>query len=230
MTKTQKRTGAAVLIVLVVHAVLCFAIPFYRNSVFWISYFFALIAIVGQLYVLKIAFVNGERQKSKWYGIPVLWVGIAYMTVQIVLSFLFMSLSTVVPVGVVTVFSVVPLATALLGLLSTTAVRDEILHQEEERNLAVSYMQKLRAVVEPLVAQCQDAATAKALQHLADDLHYSDPVSSPELAGIEAELWSAAAELQRAVPEENLQKISKLCQNTENILIERNRLCKRYKK
>ena len=66
----------------------------------------------------------------------------------------------------------------------------------------------------------------KALEELADTARYSDPVSAPEIADIEAELVACVDELQAALVENNTADALVLSKKALATLIERNRLCK----
>lgn len=75
----------------------------------------------------------------------------------------------------------------------------------------------------------QDSGVRKALEAFADDLRFSDPVSSEALEMIEADLMACVDEIQQAVTDDDSKAVSVLMQKAKAILSERNRLCRLYK-
>jgi hypothetical protein len=226
MTKNHKRILAVIAIVFVAFTVITVALPFEKNGIFWLSYIFAIISIFAQIYVLKVAFDGADSTKSKFYGFPIAQVGVVYMCVQLVLSIIFMALSTKAPIWLAVVIYILLLALAGIGFISTDAVRDEIVRQDVKLETNVSCMTTLRSIVYPLADMCSDENAKKALQDLADEFRYSDPVSSESLKDIESELENQVGELQLAVTEGKAENILSLCKKIKITLTERNRLCK----
>lgn len=226
MTKNQTRVLAVVIIVLIAFSVIAFAVPFVKTGLFWMSYIFGVISILAQLYVLKVAFDGAESIKSKFYGFPIAQIGFFYMAAQVVVSLVFMILSSVVPIWIAVVVDILLLAAAAIGFIAADVVRDEVERQDVKLEADVSCMTTLRSVVYSLPAQCEDSEANKVLQELADDFRYSDPVSSNALKDIETDLENMVAQLQIAVTDENKTNILSFAKKTKNLLTERNRLCK----
>ena len=65
-----------------------------------------------------------------------------------------------------------------------------------------------------------------AAKKFAEDIRYSDPVSSDALGDIEQELAAAVEELQAAVVDGDGESVAQLCRKASAVLSERNRLCK----
>lgn len=226
MKKNQIRGLAVILIILAVFSVISFLPPFKMTEVFWLSYIFGAISVLAQIYVLKTAFCGSNEVKSKFYGFPIARIGAVYMAVQLILSIIFMILAEIVPLWIAVIAFVVLLAVAAVGFISTDAMRDEIEAQDKRLEASTSCMITLRSLVSPLAGQCDDEKSKTALQELADEFKYSDPVSSEALKEIESELEKQVAELQMAVNEVRNSEIAPLCKRVNNTLIERNRLCK----
>lgn len=64
------------------------------------------------------------------------------------------------------------------------------------------------------------------LRRLMELFRYSDPVSSDALAGIEGQLEELLSQLQIAATSQDTAAIHGLCETTENVLKERNLLCR----
>ena len=226
MTKNQTRTLAVIIIFFIAFSVIAFAVPFVKTGLFWLSYIFAVISILAQIYVLKIAFDGAESIKSKFYGFPIAQIGFFYMVAQVVVSLVFMILSAVVPIWVAVVVDILLLAAAAIGFIAADVVRDEIERQDVKLEADVSCMTALRSLIYSLPSQCEDTEANKVLQELSDDFRYSDPVSSTALKDIETDLENMVAQLQTAVTSENKTDILSLAKKTKTLLTERNRLCK----
>lgn len=226
MSKNMLRTYGVLAILFVVFTVVVFAVPFLKNGVFGVSYLFVLLAIVLQGYSIHKAFSREEPVTSKLYGFPVARVGFIYLVVQIIASVIFMALGALVPLWVALVVSVVALGSASVGLITTDAMREEILRQDAVLKKDVSAMRAMQSKTRMLVGQCGDASLAEELSKLAEAVQYSDPVSSEALQEIEYELSQLIDDLQKAVMDQEYNAATQLLKKTLDTLRERNRLCK----
>ena len=80
-----------------------------------------------------------------------------------------------------------------------------------------------------MAAQCANPDAAAAVRKLAEELRYSDPVSSPALEEAERDLSAAVADLQSAVADDDSEAVKQLSRKAAALLAERNRLCKLHK-
>ncbi len=228
MEKNKKRGIAALAIVFLVFQVISFAAPFSRNAVFWLAYLFALTAMAAQLYVFRVSMPLEGGKKSRFYGFPIAWIGIAYLLVQLAASFLEMAVSRILPFWIPLVLNVILLAAAAVGLLATDAVRDEIMRQEDRQKADTENMRELYATAASLDYPDNDSMN-KALRSLAEEFRYSDPVSCSQTALQEAVLKQKMEKLKRAVSEKNEEAVRTLCREITGALSERNRACKANK-
>ena len=152
------------------------------------------------------------------------------MVAQLVLSLIFMAIGSMLPLYIPVVVSLILLGMTAIGMIGADAVRDEVERQDIRLTTDTKCMQNLRSIVYPLAEQCSDSEASSALQKLADDFRYSDPVSSDNTSDIEKDLTAQMSELQAAVIEGNASDIKELCGKIGITLTERNRLCKLGKK
>ena len=221
MKKNSVRTAVVWLILLAVYHVIVFAVPFIHNGAFWLSYVFALAAFAVLGAATYLGEIKGEGVKSKFYGFPILRLGAVYFAVQIVLSLIVMAVA-VVKIWVALVVYVILLSAAAIGLIAADAVRKEIQRQDVKLKKDVSFMRNLQSKVCQMATQCD----APELKKFAEDIRYSDPVSSDALGDIEQELAAAVEELQAAVVDGDSESVAQLCRKASAVLSERNRLCK----
>ena len=226
MKKNAIRWWVVLGVVLVVYNVLAFALPFPKTAVFAVSYLFTTIAILAQIYVIRTAFYRGEGVKSKFYGFPIAKLGVIYLAVQLIAGLVFMALGLIVPVWLPLALYVVLLGIAAAGFVAADAVRDEVVRQEVKLEKDVSRMREFQAKGRALVALNQVPEAARPLEKLAEDLRFSDPVSSEALTEIEDQLAECLAQLQEAVSAQKTEQILSVCREAERILAERNQLCK----
>ena len=212
-------------ILFVLFNVIAFAVPFVKSSVYWVAYMFGVIAILVQIPVMKIAFGNANNVRSRFYGFPVARIGVIYSVVQVALSLLFMGISGLVPIWIPIVLFIFILGLSSIGLIATDATRDEIEKQDKEIVKDVTFMRNIQSKMNTLVSQCKDEEVKKVVANLAEEIKYSDPVSSESIRDIERELNYSIEDLQRAIVD-NDENAVELCQKATDILIERNRLCK----
>ncbi len=222
----EKRALAVLGILFVAYTIVIFALPFKMNGVFWLSYLFAIISIAVQGYALYAGFVKGDRQRSKLYGFPIARIGSVYMIAQLVLSLLFMALAAILPPWVAIIISVIMLATAGIGLITTDAMREEIERQDAVLKKDVSLMRGLQSKARSIAAMCDDKDITPELEKFAEDMQYSDPVTSEALTDIEAELSALIDEMQKACVEADYCVASDICKKATVVLNKRNRLCK----
>ncbi len=215
-------------IFLAVFNLIAFLVPFPHGGTFWVGYIFGMIAILAQAPIWMLAFRGTESARSKFYGMPIARVGVVYLIVQIIFSFIAMGLAwvPVVPAWPFIIVSLLILAAAALGTIATDMTRDEIERQDIQIKRDVSKMRELQSLGTSLVRQCDDAATKAELQKLSDALRFSDPVSSAATAESEAELKRMLDELQNALLDGDKTGVSGLFRQAQNVLAERNRICK----
>lgn len=160
--------------------------------------------------------------KDKFYGFPIAKIGVIYGGVQLVVGLIFMALGTWVPVWLAVLLYAVALGAAVIGLISADAVVEEIHVQDEKLKKDVSFMRAQQSKVNQLASQC----SLPELRQFAEDIRFSDPVSSPALEEIQRDLAAAIDDLEVAILDGNPEIIRTLCQKATAILGERNRLCK----
>lgn len=227
MSKNKIRVITFAAIALVVFNVIAFVIPIPKSAVFWVAYIFGMLAIAAQLLFMNVAFSGKEDIRSKFYGFPIARIGVIYGICQLLLSFAAMALGAFIPVWVPVVVFVIIAAAAGVGLISTDMVREEIEKQDEKLVKDVSRMRSLQSKMNVLISQTDAGGELKtALDKLADEIKYSDPVSSSATEQIEDELNFNIEELQKAIVDGDNTSALTICKKTSGILAERNRLCK----
>lgn len=213
-------------ILFVVFSVIAFAAPFKMTGVFWLGYIFGVIAIVSQIYFIKISFLNGKDVKSKFYGFPIAKIGVFYLGIQVGLSLAEFITAGFLPVWIALIVNTLMIAFAAIGTIATDVMRKEIVKQDVQIKINVKNIRALQSQTVSLVDMCQDADIKKQLQGLADDFKYSDPVSSEDTQEMETELKFLVNEIQRALIDGDMKSVESFCVRVKASLAERNRICK----
>ena len=227
----KEKKGLVVLALLfVVYTLIVLAVPFAKGGMFWLTYLFTAVAFAVQAYVFKLSFEKEAGAKSKFYGFPIARVGVLYLAVQIVLGLVFMALAAVAPVWLALVLYLALLVAAAVGVIATDSIRDEVERQDAQLKKDVATMRALQSKAAALPARCEDAEAKSALEKLAEEFRYSDPVSAPALADLETDMAAIMEELSAAVTDGDNAAVLALCKKISATLAERNRLCKLNKK
>ena len=222
----MKRGLIIIAIVLVVFSVIAFAIPFAHTTAFWVAYDFGVLAILFQIYIVKVSFaaIDGDA-RSRFYGFPIARLGVYYLVAQLIASIIEMALSKVIPTGAAVAVNVLLLALAVVGCITVDAMRDEIIRQDGALKKNVGNMRELQSLSAALVGQCGDEALKPMLQKLADEFRYSDPVSSEKTQELEEDMKVQLGDIQQALVEGDSDGAKKLCGKLMGSLTERNRIC-----
>ena len=227
----KEKKGVLVLALLfVAYTLIVLAVPFAKGGMFWLTYLFTAAAFGVQAYVFKLSFEKEAGAKSKFYGFPIARVGVLYLAVQIVLGLVFMALAAVAPVWLALVLYLALLVAAAVGVIATDSIRDEVERQDTQLKKDVATMRALQSKAAALPARCEDAEAKAALEKLAEEFRYSDPVSAPALTDLETDMAATMEELSAAVTDGDNAAVLALCKKISATLAERNRLCKLNKK
>lgn len=227
----KEKKGLLVLALLfVVYTLIVLAVPFAKGGMFWLTYLFTAAAFGVQAYVFKLSFEKEAGAKSKFYGFPIARVGVLYLAVQIVLGLVFMALAAVAAVWLALVLYLALLVAAAVGVIATDSIRDEVERQDTQLKKDVATMRALQSKAAALPARCEDTTAKAALEKLAEEFRYSDPVSAPALADLETDMAAIMEELSAAVTDGDNAAVLALCKKISATLAERNRLCKLNKK
>lgn len=222
MKKDFTRGAICLGVLLALYFLLAFLIPFAKTAVFWISFVFTLIAFGVTAFSLYTAFLKKPDARSRFYGFPIAKIGVIYGGGQFVLGLLLMAIGKWVPVWVAVLLYAIALGAAVIGLVSADAVIEEIHVQDRKLKKNVTFMRTLQSQVNQMASQC----SLPEVKRFSEDVRYSDPVSSDALAEIERDLSAAVEELQSAIVDGDNGAALQLVKKADNLLKERNRLCK----
>lgn len=232
MTKSNNKLKSIIILIIlaIVYSVIVFALPLEMNAVFWISYAFTMIAIVGQAVIWHYAWGDSEAFRSKFYGFPVILVGTTYLGVQLAAGLIFMLLAKWIAWWIPLVIYVVLLGIMLIGCVTADVSRDVIERIEEEQVRNTSSIKEMRAMAITLRAPETEKALADKLEDVKEALKYCDPVSSEKLEEVETKLKELLQMIETALLEQAYDRAMTCAEQFLVQLEKRNELCKVYKR
>lgn len=229
MSKSNKAVVVLVVIAVML-SVVAFAVPFPKNASFWIAYVAELIAIALQVPIFKVAFGGADDLKSKFLGFPIARVGYTYLIIQTILSVMFFSMGWIpVPAWITAVVCVLVLGIMLVCSITADIARQTVQKIEQTTKADTSLMMSLRTRSSQLVNRTNDPALKKELERLAENIQFSDPVSSAAIAVEEQRLVSALTQLESAVASGD-SRAFEMCGTVQAALDDRNAACKMNKR
>ena len=206
-------------IVFTLFNVIAFVIPSEKTTTFWTAYAFSVVAFAAQILLWKIALGERDTLRSKHLGIPIIHVGLIYLTVQLIAFTVFMIFSAL-PVWLAVIVCAIILAISAIGVMSGQIGVNEIDRVEEKIKVKRAFIQFLFVDIEMLAEAEPDAETKAALSKLAEKVRFSDPMSHEMLGELESRI-SVKVEKMKTLDN----KINTI-KEIELLLIERNKKCK----
>lgn len=219
MKKNNLMSYLALGIVFALFNVIAFVIPTDKTATFWTAYVFSVVAFAAQIPLWRIALGKRDTLKSKFLGIPIIHVGIAYLIIQLIAFAIFMIFPTL-PVWLAVVVCAIILAISALCVIAGQVGANEINRVENKIKVKRAFIQFLTIDIEILAESETDAETKSALKKLAEKVRFSDPMSNEVLEGVESRITAKVEEMKTAVDKKTL--IGEI----EILLIERNNKCK----
>lgn len=217
--KKQTRGYLILGILALLVSVTAFAIPAEKTGAFWIAYVFTLVAIAAQIGIWKAAFGKEDSLKSRFLGLPVIHIGVVYLVLQLIAFAVFL-FTPAAPAWSAVIACALIAGISAVCMISADTGRGEIERVEAKVQEKVFYLKSLQVDAELLARQEADPETRAQLEKLAEKLRFSDPMSHPQLSGLESALSAKIAELKTA-PEKQT-----LIQEANALLEERNAKCK----
>ena len=195
MMKKNSSKGYLILgILFVLVSVIAFAVPSEKNTAFWISYAFTLIAFAAQIVIWKSTLGRAESLKSKFLGFPIGHIGMVYLVVQVIAFGVFLFIPTL-PIWSAVVVCAVVAGVSAVCMIASDVGRSEIERVSAKVQEKTFFIKQVQTEIELLADAETDIATKSALTQLAEKICYSDPVSNEHIADIEDRITVKIAEL-----------------------------------
>lgn len=175
-------------------SVLVFVLPTKKTETLLIVYVFTAIAFIAQITIWKNTFRKKDKLKSKFLGLSVVYISIIYLIIQIIVLVIFTAIPTL-PIWSAIIICTVILGISTICMLTGEVGRNEIERVEEKVQKKVSFIKELQTNVELLMDTESNATVKIALQKLAEQIRFSDPMSNEALIEIEENITTKVTEL-----------------------------------
>ena len=219
-------------VVFLVYHVLLFVIAGFEDhgAPFWMSYAFMLSAFAS-IVINALMLKNRNLQPCDFmFGYPVLKHCVIFVGIELLLSTLFMLLDgndvswivAFVPQFLILAFHVVLITSCYMA-------HDTIQEIETKVKDATTFIKLLRVDVEMVAQKCAHPEAKVAFEKLAEDVHFSDPMSNPCLFELEKQITLTVSNADFAVNQNDYASAMQLCNQAKLLLTERNKKCKALK-
>lgn len=214
----------------VLYSAIVWLLPWEKTGNLILAYVGTLLVFVVLFFVWKFVWADSKSAMSKFYGIPVIRVGLIYLGVQIVFSFLVMLLSEFISGRVVVLIDILFMCLFLFGIITAKEIKSQIDNLETKQQVQTIAIKKLRVEAKYLSGAYQNPEIQKHLHQIEEQLKYSDPVSSPELETEEKSLMLLLEQIKEVLQKNDLKEFEKKADQFLTELGRRNDLCKIYKR
>ena len=228
--KNNKNSFSLVIGILVgVYVFLYLVIPIDKKIISnWIEFAFTLISIFFTAFV-GIKFIDKNGLKSKFYALPVLSVAVTYTAAQFICGAVIFAVNgfMLVKPWVALSLSAVLLAVACIGAITDAAYADTVEKKEQKYDKVLKSVKNFRLDITSVLANITDDEVKKAAEKFAEELRFSDPVSSEASEAIEHKMQSSLDELKTCLNDK--QKAMSIINDLNTMLTERNSIVKANK-
>lgn len=206
--------------------------PHENNTVFVLGYVFSILAFLAQIYTFFVAFVKSKNLQSKFYGLPVVKVGIRYLVFQLVITLILTVINAfvAVPGWISVVVYLLILVLSVVGLITVEAYKEEVEKVEVVNEVNTIFLDDLKSNAKSLNDKFNYEPLKQNMKKLYELIIYSDPVSSPELASVEEEITRKFNDLKITYSEKAYERLETEIDQLTSLMEERNFRCKKLKK
>lgn len=131
-----------------------------------------------------------------------------------------------VPIWIGIVLFVACTAAAAIGLVATTAIRDSVESKLDAQVTDTAAMVQMRSQAETLCKATTDPKISRLVRRVADELKYSDPVSSETTQSYDENLQRMLSDISTAVAKNDATELTQLTTMFQLQLASRNQACK----
>ena len=197
-----------------------------HTSTFWLSYACILLSFLAIL-VSTLLMGNQTLRLRDWlFSWPLIKHSILFLVTEVVVSSIFMVLEDQVHFAIALAVQLIVVGVYAVFAVSCLSAQEAVTEIHEKIRSSTTFMLSLRLKADQLAGR---APQLQALQQLAEELRYSDPVSNPALAAMERELGLCIAQIEEMLNARCAAQAQPLCQQALLLLQQRNDYCKSMK-
>lgn len=200
-----------------------------HTGTFWTSYVFTMVAFIAVAVSVWSTRYQNITMRDWLFGYPVIMHCTVYLTVQVVLSVVFMLFQDDIAWGIAFAVQFLVLAVFAVMVLSCFMSKQAIEGVDNKIRQSTVFIKMLRTDAELAAAQASDPVVRATFNDLAEQARYSDPVSNPALADLERQIAVQLAEAKNYLTNGNDVAAHECGKKAALLLKERNMKCKALK-
>lgn len=200
-----------------------------KEGGFWLGWCCSLLATVITTAMPYLMVKNGKEVKSILDGFSVYYVTLIYFVAQLILGLVCMIFNDNAIV-VLVILEVILHAVYAFFIIGSFMGKNIVSGIEQNQKEKVYFVKSLATDLALVAGKVQDPDLKSKVEKVAEIAKYSDPMSSPNLASLEASISSKVEELKDSVADgKSSDEIIKILDRIEEKFIERNEKCKLLK-
>lgn len=203
-----------------------------HGASFWSSYALTMVGFVAAAISLYMFSKSNKQKIDVFLSFPVIRRTAVYLVAQVIVSTLFIVLDCCkvnFPWAISFIAQIIMLVVYIILVVMCFLSKEVITSNEAKVAQKTFTFKLLNADAQTLVDLCNDAETKKVFEKFAEEIRYSDPVSSEYLVPLENEIQSCIMNAKIALSEGNNEEAVKICNRATLLLRERNLKCKALK-
>lgn len=217
------------IIIFIVYTVITFVIwGDDKEEGFWLGWTFSLIATGITVAVPFLVVKDGKEIPSILNGFSIPYFTYIYFVAQLVLG-LFCMILNEGPMALLVILEVILHAVYSFLIISSVMGKNVISGIEQKQKEKVYYVKSIASDLALVAGKIKDEELKKKAEKVAEIAKYSDPMSSPSLAGIESAISVKVEELKTALDENKTENVGEILDKIEEKFLERNEKCKLLK-
>ena len=232
MKKNFKYYAIAWALLLVIFNVVSILIPGWptlekTTASFWIGYAFVNVSFIGQLVCAWMAFKDDSARKT-FYNIPMFSISYAGLVSNAVVGLICMII-TPLPYWVGGIICPLIFIVNLVAVIKSKIAAEIVNDVDEKVETAIDFMYDMRADSESLLMRAKTDDVKAICIKVRDAFKYSDPMSSPALESVEAEIKEHFESMKKALVGGKDDVVTAESEELLALIFERNNKCKRLK-
>ena len=198
------------------------------DLLFWVSYALITLVFVGQLVCAYFAFQADSLQKT-FYNLSLIKSSVAALIAMLVVGGLCMVV-TVIPNWAGIVACSIVLAISVVSVIKATVAIEAVSEIDQKVKAKTFFVKSLTVDAEELVNKAESGALRITAQKVYEAFRYSDPMSTPEMAGLEEKISDTFAEFAATIDAKDAEGAEIISEPLLALIDERNAKCKIDKK
>lgn len=204
-----------------------FGITRFDKAVFWIAYALIVVAFAAQIFTAH-KFEKSLNKERVFMNISLLSTGYMALIVSLIVGAVFMVIP-VIPAWIGAIVCLLVTGYFIFAAVSVDVVVSEVAAVGQKVAMQTEFMKLTVVDAETIVAMATTAEIKAEAKKVYEALRYSDYMSVPALADVEASIAQKMDELKVAVASSNIEQTQAVCSQLLLLIKARNTKCKALK-